>query len=300
LSGRDSRRPGRRYAVITPARDEVDNLPALAESIVRQSEQPATWVIVDNGSTDGTIEFVRSLEERHAWVHLLEIPGETAAVRAAPVVRAFEAGLQLVEAEVEYVANQDADITFPPGYFAGLMDAFEADPALGITGGVCYERNNGRWANRYVTGTTVWGGSRLYRRRCLDDVLPLEPRLGWDGMAEAKANMRGWTTKLQPGLPFLHHRPEGSRDSSQWSARVAEGRSSHYMGYRPWYLALRAVRHAVTSPSALGLLWGYAKAGWRREPTCADASVRAYVRRQQHPGRLPARLRETRGRGKAH
>jgi hypothetical protein len=115
-------------------------------------------------------------------------------------------------------------------------------------------------------------------------------------MAEAKANMNGWTTRLLVELPFLHHRPEGSRDASAWAARVAEGRSAHYMGYRPWYLALRACRHTLADPSGLGLIWGYGSAVVGREPVCADPLIREYVRRQQRPGKLPERLRETVGR----
>jgi biofilm PGA synthesis N-glycosyltransferase PgaC len=283
------------YAIVTPARNEAANLSRLARSILRQSVRPLWWLVVDNGSTDGTSEIAKALAAEHDWVRLITIPGERTPTRGAPAVRAFEAGLRALDAPVAYLANHDADITVPPGYFAGLMDAFESDPTLGIVGGVCYERQKGRWRPRVVTGTTVWGGSRMYRWDCLTDVMPLEQRLGWDGMAEAKANMSGWTTRLLPDLPFLHHRPEGSRDG-EWAARVAQGRSAHYMGYRSWYLALRACRHAIRTPSGLGLIWGYALAELHREQPCPDPRIREYVRQQQHPAHLPTRLCEAIGR----
>ena len=47
---------GLRYAVITPARNEADNLPRLAESLRSQSVPPLVWLIVDNGSTDATAD----------------------------------------------------------------------------------------------------------------------------------------------------------------------------------------------------------------------------------------------------
>ena len=39
-----------------------------------------------------------------------------------------------------------------------------------------------------MTGSTVWGATRAYRWECLQQVLPLEERLGWDGIDEFKAN----------------------------------------------------------------------------------------------------------------
>ena len=51
------------YLVVTPARDEAENLSGLAHSLASQTWlPPLTWVIVDDGSTDGTAEVARSLE----------------------------------------------------------------------------------------------------------------------------------------------------------------------------------------------------------------------------------------------
>jgi cellulose synthase/poly-beta-1,6-N-acetylglucosamine synthase-like glycosyltransferase len=252
--------------------------------------------VVDNGSSDATADLVRELARKHDWIRLVSAPGEKIPRRGAPSVRAFQAGLSALDVEVPFIVNHDADITVAPGYFGRLLDEFAEDPRLGIAGGTCYEIQDGVWRQRFVTGTTVWGGCRMYRRECLDDIQPIEERLGWDGMAEAKANMCGWTTRLLTDLPFLHHRAEGQRDGAVWAARVAQGRSAHYMGYRPWYLVLRALRHSLRGPSGMGLVWGYASAVLRREPACADRRIREYVRRQQSPRAIPSRLRETLGR----
>ena len=61
---------------------------------------------------------------------------------------------------------------------------------------------DGRWRERHLTGSTVWGATRAYRRACLDDGLPFEERLGWDGIDEFKANARGtaYEARLLPAL----------------------------------------------------------------------------------------------------
>ena len=121
--------------------------------------------------------------------------------------------------------------------------------------------------------------------------------MGWDGIDELKAQIRGWTTRTCRDLPFRHHRLEGARDGRRWRAWAARGRASHYMGYRGWYLILRAIHHARTERAALGLAWGYVVAVVTRAPRCTDEEVRAYLRDHQRLGSLGARRREAVGLG---
>jgi hypothetical protein len=67
------------------------------------------------------------------------------------------------------------------------------------------------------------------------------------------------------------------------------------MGYRPWYLLLRALHHARRERAALAMVWGYASAAARRAPVCADADVRAHLRGMQGVRNLRARRRDALG-----
>ena len=186
----------RAYAVITPVRDESENLPRLAASLAAQTELPRTWVIVDNGSQDGTLELAHELAAEHDWIRVLSIPGATAAERGAPIVRALHAAVdQLASDSPDFVVNVDADISMEPDYFALLLDRFDADPSLGIASGSAFELQDGDWRQRHVTGSTVWGASRAFRWPCLQQILPFEERVAWDGIDEFKANARGWRTR---------------------------------------------------------------------------------------------------------
>lgn len=287
----------RSYAVITPARDEAGNLPRVAESLAAQTVLPVSWIIVDNGSTDETSDIAEQLAGMHAWVRVLTLEGASAPDRGAPVVRALNSGLSmLTEHPPQVVVNVDADISFGPDYFELLLSKFDEDPSLGIASGCAYELQQGRWCGRHVTGTTVWGASRAYRWECLQAVLPLEERVAWDGIDEFKANARGWRTQTFEGIPFKHHRREGERDGTMWRARRQQGNAAYYVGYRPWYLVLRALWHTRRESSALAMIWGYAGAAVRREPRMSDVEARLYLRRQQSPLRLGSRLAEAAGR----
>jgi biofilm PGA synthesis N-glycosyltransferase PgaC len=286
----------RSYSVVTPARDEAVNLPQLAASFAAQTIRPTVWYIVDNGSSDGTLEVAHRIAGEHDWVRVLSLPGPSVADRGAPVVRALQAGIAALADPPDVLVNVDADITFEPDYFERLLAKFDGDSALGIASGSAYELRGGRWEQRFVTGSTVWGASRAYRWDCLQQLLPLEERVAWDGVDEFKANARGWRTVAFEELPFKHHRREGERDGTAWRARRNQGQAAYYLGYRPWYLLLRALWNARREPAALGMAWGYASSALRREQRNDDPDARAYLRRQQSPRNLKRRAREAAGR----
>ena len=48
-----------RYVLITPARDEAQFIELTLKSVVAQTVPPVKWVIVSDGSTDGTDDVVK-------------------------------------------------------------------------------------------------------------------------------------------------------------------------------------------------------------------------------------------------
>jgi len=286
----------RSYVVVTPARDEAENLPRLAAALAAQTIPPRTWMIVDNGSTDGTLELAHALAAEHEWIDVLSVPGSSVADRGAPVVRALQAGIAAVAEPPEVLVNVDADISFEPDYFERLLARFDEDPSLGIASGSAYELRGETWEQRFVTGSTVWGASRAYRWECLQQLLPLEERVAWDGVDEFKANTHGWRTAAFEGLPFRHYRREGERDGAKWRSFHYQGCTAHFLGYRAWYLVLRSLWHARREPQAIAMIWGYAVSAIRREAQNADVEGRTYLRHQQSLRNVRVRALEAAGR----
>lgn len=284
------------YALVTPARNEAENLARLATCLADQTVTPTEWVIVDNGSTDETAAVAAELAQRQPWVRAIAQPADEGVVRGRPVVRAFQAGLRALRMLPDVVVKLDADVSFGPDYFERLLAAFEADPRLGIASGSAYELDGaGEWRQQFSTGSSVWGATRAYRLRCLEDVQPLDEEMGWDGIDRLKANMLGWRTTTVLDLPFRHHRQEGERDGVRRKAWAAQGRVSHYMGYRFWYMVLRALHHARREPAALAMIGAHAAAAVRRRPRCPDRAVREYLRQEQRLGTVLVRRREALG-----
>jgi biofilm PGA synthesis N-glycosyltransferase PgaC len=285
-----------RYAVSTPARNEEGNLPRLAAALAAQTHTPVAWVVVDDGSTDGTPAVLTELAAIHAWVHPLTRdsadPDEPLADgrRRARDLDAFLRGARAVSEPVDVIVKVDADVDFEPDYFERLIGHFAADATIAIASGTCYEQEDGAWVRRTKAESTVWGATRAYRYENLADVEALEPCMGWDGLDEIRVQLRGLKTQAFVDLPFRHHRPEGGRELTSLHQGEALGRASWYMGYRPSYLALRALYRARREPAALAMLWGYAAAAARRAPRCPDPDVVRVLRDRQ-------RLRSTLLRG---
>jgi poly-beta-1,6-N-acetyl-D-glucosamine synthase len=278
-------------AAVTPVRDEEANLPRLGASLIAQTAKPVAWVIVDNGSSDATPAIARRLAAEHAWIFLRQTPPGDRYDRSSPLKRAFHAGIAALEGRGDVVVKLDADVSLEPGYLEGVVEAFAADPRLGIASGTLLEERGGRWREAILLGDHCWGPTRAYRRECLDAVLPLDDGGGFASIDETKARLAGFRTRTLRHLPFRHHRPEGSGEGTTWQSWVGQGAAAHYTGYRFSYLLARCAYRLRREPQALGLIAGYCGAVLHRRPRYHDAGVRAALRERQRIRHFPAVVR---------
>src|SRR5262245_45280941 len=96
------------YALVTPVRDECENLRRLAASVDAQTIVPLQWIIVDNGSEDGSLELAGELAQARAFVKVLSSPPTPAPEPGAPVVKAFHAGVAELTSPADVVVKLDA------------------------------------------------------------------------------------------------------------------------------------------------------------------------------------------------
>ncbi len=109
------------FSVIVPLYNKQNEIGDTIRSILAQSYPPLEIVVVDDGSTDGSADVVRSFDS--PLIRLIPQPnaGECAARNRA-----------IAEARGEYLALLDADDAWEPGYLEEIARLIETYPGCGL------------------------------------------------------------------------------------------------------------------------------------------------------------------------
>ncbi len=273
-----------RYVVITPARNEAQYIENTIASMLRQSVTPRQWVIVDDGSEDGTAEIIQRYAQRVPWMSLVQRPNRGFREPGSGVIQAFNVGFSLVGSlDWSFVVKLDADLGFETDYFERCFHEFAKNPRLGIAGGTIYHCRNGTLEPELCPAFHVRGATKIYRRECWQAIGGLHSIPGWDTVDEVKANMLGWQTLTFPHLKVLHYRYTGAAEG-MWRNAVKNGRASYIAGYHPLFMLARCLKRLPERPvlvGAIGLLYGFVSGYFRRIPRLDDKDMIRYLRRQQ-------------------
>jgi poly-beta-1,6-N-acetyl-D-glucosamine synthase len=282
--------PDRRYCLITPCRDEAQYARQTIESVARQTLPPALWVIVDDGSTDGTAEMVEEYAARLPYIRLIRRTNRGSRRVGAGVVEAFNVGYASITPEdFQYVCKLDLDLVLPPGYFEGLVERMEAEPRLGTTSGKPWfvHPRTGALVPEVCGDEMSVGMTKFYRRACFTDIGGFVEQVMWDGIDCHRARMRGWMAESvdTEALRFVHLRPQGASQKGIWTGRVRAGFGQYFMGTAPLYYLASAVYRAFEHPVLIGsvaMLWGYSTSALKRLPRYGDAEFRRFLREYQY------------------
>ncbi len=273
-----------KYVIVTPVRDEADHFEDTLRSVAAQELRPQEWVIVDDGSSDGTGEILDRWAEAHPWIRALHRPNRGKRVAGGGVVEAFKQGLSALGCEDwSYLVKLDGDLRFAADYFTQCLGRMESDAKLGIAGGiVCHETDSGLESDPNPD-FHVRGATKIYRRSCWEAIGGLIQAPGWDTLDEVKANMLGWRTRTFKDLVLVHRKLTGAADG-QWRNWVKNGKANYISGYHPLFMLAKCLKRIPQKPplvSAAGLFWGFLGGYLKRLPKVDDAALIRYLRQQQ-------------------
>jgi glycosyltransferase involved in cell wall biosynthesis len=277
------------YVLLTSALNEERFLEDTIRSIRAQSRLPGAWVLVDDGSTDGTADVVKRHLGTCPFLHLHQRPVREARAFSSKAVAVNEAFALADRASpgADYVAVLDADMTLDPDYYQRIIERFEQDPRLGVAGGMVLEQVG----DRFVSSTndpqwSVRGAVQVFRRACFEQVGGYFPSRvgGVDAIAEVMARMRGYTVRTFPETRAYHRRRTGTAGQSLTRSVFRRGIQNYVLGYHPLFMLARCLSRAGEKPyvlRGLTLASGYVWAALRREPRELPREFVRYLRREQ-------------------
>lgn len=288
----------RRYALISPCRNEARFIKTTLDSVISQSELPALWVIVDDGSTDETMEILTQYSAQYPWIEVVAKPDRGHRAVGPGVIEAFYVGLEaLCLSEFDFICKLDVDLDLPPRYFELLMDRMQADPRLGSASGKPYYRSaTGAWVSEKCGDEMSVGMTKFYRTSCFQDIGGFVREVMWDGIDCHKARQRGWIVRSwdEPDLQFHHLRPMGASDNNILTGRARHGFGQYFMRSDPLYFSATAIFRMTRPPYVIGglaMLYGYARAWWSGARQLDDPELCEFIRAYQRQALLGGKAR---------
>ena len=249
------------YVLITPARNEEAFIEVTIKSVIAQTVRPVKWVIVSDGSTDGTDDIAKKYASDNPWIELVRM-AERRERHFAGKVQAFNTGYtKLKDQKYDIIGSLDADLSFDEDYFGFLMSKFATNPKLGVAGTPFREDGPG-YDFRFSSIEHVSGACQLFRRECYETIggyLPLKGG-GIDVIAVLTARMRGWETRTFTEKYCLHHRKMGTAKESVLKARFKDGQKDYTLGTHPLWEIFRTGYQMSRKPLLIGgcaLFCGY-------------------------------------------
>lgn len=267
------------------------------DSVVAQTERPALWAIIDDGSSDETPQILAEYAAKHPWIQIISKPDRGARAVGPGVVETFNFGLDALDWKAfPYLCKLDLDLDLPPRYFETLIEKMEADPQIGTCSGKPYIRRNDTLVSERRSDDMSVGMTKLWRRECFIEIGGLVPQVMWDAIDCHKSRQLGWKALSwdAPDLRFEHLRPMGSSQTSIYTGRRRHGFGQYFMGTDPFYFFATAIFRMLEPPYVLGglaMLQGYFGAWIKGEKRYEDPELRAFIRSYQRRTLLVGRSR---------
>jgi glycosyltransferase involved in cell wall biosynthesis len=137
-------------SIVTPSLNQVRFLEATIQSVLSQDYPRLEYIIIDGGSTDGSVEIISKYARRLQWWASENDRGQTDAINKG-----------FAHANGQILAWLNSDDTYCPGAISAAVAAMEGCPNCGlIYGDANYIDEDGRVIGRFPAAPTDYGKLR--------------------------------------------------------------------------------------------------------------------------------------------
>jgi glycosyltransferase involved in cell wall biosynthesis len=137
-------------SIVTPSFNQARFLEATMESVFAQDYPNIEYIVVDGGSTDGSLDIIKKHVSRLAWWTSEPDRGQTDAINKG-----------MAHAKGTILAWLNSDDTYQPGAVASAVGCFAESPEAGVVyGGANYIDEAGRLIGRFPAAQTDYGRLR--------------------------------------------------------------------------------------------------------------------------------------------
>jgi len=276
----------KKYCLVTPCRNEAAHLRQNIETVKNQTVSPALWVIVDDGSTDGSLEILQEAAKKHPFIKVVQKQDRGHRSVGPGVIETFNFGLSKINLDdFDYICKLDADLLLPVRYFEKVIGKMEQDPYLGnYSGKVYFQHPNGQLQSEHLGDEVAAGQAKFYRVQCFKDIGGFARIVGWDGIDGHLCRMKGWVALSEENeeTKIIEMRSMGSSDQNIWKGRMRWGRGKYYMGSSLHYLLATSLYRMFTKPylvGGVGILSGYLSAWLQREERYGGPEFHRFLRK---------------------
>ena len=273
--------------LITPFLNEETVIGDLIKSVIAQELQPAKWVLVDDGSSDNSVNIIKKITKDKDWISLVQLDHKSQKRSiGAKIINAFNSGLATISInDYDIIMKLDADLILPENYIKEITRQFTKNPSIGLCGGVCGLVEKGEIKLERKTNLDhVRGALKAYRRECFQEIGGLVNRMGWDSVDEYKTRYKNWEVKVLPDL-MVTHLKETNIKTGYTRASFKNGIMLYTIRFDFPLLMTNVLKRFIWKPyiiQGLAILFGYCYAFLFREEKIIDKKLGKFIRKYRY------------------
>ena len=253
------------YYIVIPSHNEEKFISLTLQSLVEQTVLPKKIVVVNDNSTDKTLEIVMAFAKDYPIISLVNKTSDAIHLPGSKVIQAFHKGLETLDENYDFIVKADADLIFPNNYFETIISHFQSDDKIGMAGGFAYIEKNGNWILENLTDKDhIRGAFKAYRKECFKRIGGLKPAMGWDTVDELLCKFYNWKVVTDENLEVKHLKPTGANYNK--TARYKQGEAFYSLGYGFFITCIASLKLAMRKGKPL-LFIDYMNGFWKAKST---------------------------------